>query len=104
MHFEGISIVIVVSFAHNRCPLMHESATPVQKVLFARRPQHGGLDERVIGTLVMGHSLLRSLVCSHRSLIRLLCTARFARAFRCAHSLAHTLAPELMGKRFMSIN
>ena len=36
---------------------------------------------------VLGHSLLRSLVRSHRSLIRLLCTARFARSL--AHSGAH---------------
>ena len=37
---------------------------------------------------VLGHSLVRSLVRSHRSLIRLLRTGRFARALRCAHSLA----------------
>ena len=36
----------------------------------------------------LGHSLLRSLVGSHRSLICLLRTARFARASRRAHSLA----------------
>ena len=38
---------------------------------------------------VQGHSLVRSLVRSHCSLIRLLRTARYARALRCAHSLAH---------------
>ena len=37
---------------------------------------------------VLGHSLLRSLVRSHRSLIRLIRTARFARALRCSHSFA----------------
>ena len=41
---------------------------------------------------VLGHSLVRSLVRSHHSLIRLLRTGRFARALirslRCAHSLA----------------
>ena len=41
----------------------------------------------------------------HRKLICLLCTARFARALRrahsCACSLAHSFALELMGKRFM---
>ena len=41
--------------------------------------------------IVLGHSLLCSIVCSHRSLIRLLRTARFARALRCAHSFARSL-------------
>ena len=36
------------------------------------------------------HSLLHSDVRSHRSLIRLLRTACFARALRCAHSFART--------------
>ena len=65
---------------------------------------------------VLGHSLLRSVVRLHRSLIRLLRTARFARALRCAHSfarsltlslarsLAHSLTPELMGKRSLSVD
>ena len=44
---------------------------------------------------VLGHSLLRSLVRLHRSLIRLLRTARFARALRCAHSLARSLTRSL---------
>ena len=44
---------------------------------------------------VLGHSLLRSLVRSHRSLIRLLRTARFARALRCAHSFACSLTRSL---------
>ena len=44
---------------------------------------------------VLGHSLLRSLVRSHRSLIRLLRTARFARALCCAHSLARSLTRSL---------
>ena len=42
----------------------------------------------------LGHSLVRSLVRSRRSLIRYFCTARFARGLHCAHSLAS----ELMGK------
>ena len=50
---------------------------------------------------VLGRSLLHSLVRSHHSLIRLLRTARFARALCCAHSFArsltHSLTPELMG-------
>ena len=44
---------------------------------------------------VLGHLLLRSLVRTHRSLIRLLRTARFARALRCAHSLARSLTRSL---------
>ena len=48
---------------------------------------------------------MRSFPRLHRKLICLLCTARFARALRrahsCACSLAHSFALELMGKRFM---
>ena len=44
---------------------------------------------------VLGHSLLCSLVRSHRLLMRLLCTACFARALRCAHSLARSLTRSL---------
>ena len=49
----------------------------------------------------MGHSLVRSLVRSHCSLICLLRTARFACALRCAHSFARSLAsltPSLVGQ------
>ena len=53
------------------------------------RPTHCGLEQTRIETKVMGHSLVRSRIRSHRSLVRLLRTARFARALRCAHSLAH---------------
>ena len=52
-------------------------------------------------TRVLGHSFVRLLVCSHRSLIRLLRTAHFARALRCAHSFAHlltSLVPSLVGQ------
>ena len=42
--------------------------------------------------LVLGHSLVRSLVCSHRSLVCLLRSARFARALCYALSFAHSLA------------
>ena len=45
-----------------------------------------GQPPRQIG--VLGHSLVRSLVRSHRSLVRLLRSTRFARPLRCAHSLA----------------
>ena len=59
-------------------------------------------DQCTVGSMTMkstrrvrGHSLLRSLVRSHRSLIRLLRTARFARALRCAHSFARSLTRSL---------
>ena len=48
---------------------------------------HSDSEIPVIGTLKMGHSLIRSLICSHRSLVRLLRTARFAHALR---SLTHS--------------
>ena len=41
---------------------------------------------------VLGHSLVRSLVRSHRSLVCLFRTARFARALRCAHSFTRLFA------------
>ena len=44
---------------------------------------------------------LAPLTRSHRSLVRLLRTARFARALRCAHSFARSLTsltPSLVGK------
>ena len=44
---------------------------------------------------VPGHLLLFSLVRSHHSLIRLLHTARFAHALRCAHLFACSLARSL---------
>ena len=49
----------------------------------------------------LGHSLVRSHVRSHRSLVRLLRTACFTRALRCAHSftrLLTSLTPSLVGK------
>ena len=53
---------------------------------------HSDSEPLEVGMLQMVHSLIRSLVCSHRSLIRLLRTARFThvlRSFVC--SLAHSL-------------
>ena len=41
----------------------------------------------------------RSLVRSHCSFIRWLCTARFARGLRCAHMFATALTPKLVGKQ-----
>ena len=48
---------------------------------------HFGPEQPKIQTEVLGHSLLHS----HRSLVCLLRTARFARALRCAHLLARSL-------------
>ena len=56
-----------------------------------------------IATLVMGHSLVRSLVRSHRSLVRLLRTARFARALRCAHSLPSSWDSGIFLSDFQSV-
>ena len=71
-------------------------------------PHYCYSEPRKIGTLVLGHSLVRSLIRPHRSLICLLRTARFAHALHCAHSfvrsLARSLAPELMGKSFLFMN
>ena len=56
---------------------------------------HGGSKEYKINARVLVHSLLLSLVRSDRSLIRLLRTARFARALRCTHSFARSLTRSL---------
>ena len=48
---------------------------------------HYGLEPPKIQTAVLGHSLVRSLVRLHRSLVRLLRTARLARTLRCSRSL-----------------
>ena len=58
---------------------------------WGRGQMHYGLEQQKIQTAVLGHSLIRSLVRSHRSLICLLRTACFARALRCAHSFARSL-------------
>ena len=52
----------------------------------------------------MGHSLVRSLIRSHRSLVCLLCTTCFACALpstALTRSLAHSLIPELVGQRMI---
>ena len=56
---------------------------------------HYGRKQPRIQTEVLGHSLVRSLVHSHRSLVCLLCTACFACRLRCAHSFACSLTPSL---------
>ena len=53
---------------------------------------------------VLGHSLVHLLVCSHRSLVRLLRTSRFGCALCCAYSLAcslTSLTPSLVGQRLI---
>ena len=50
-----------------------------------------GLNDMKSTCKLLGHSLLRSLVRSHHSLIRLLRTARFAHALCCAHLFARLL-------------
>ena len=44
------------------------------------------------------HSLVPLLLRLHHSLNRLLCTAGFARGHINAHSVTHSLSPELVGK------
>ena len=64
-------------------------------------PLHCGLEQTRIETSGLGHSLVCSLIRSHRSLVCLLRTARFARALRCAHSFGRSLTlltPSLVGK------
>ena len=65
------------------------------------KEMHCGLEQPRLQAEVLGHSLVRSLVRSHSSLVRLLRTARFARALCCAHSFAcslTSLTPSLVGK------
>ena len=52
---------------------------------------------RFAHALRCAHLFVRSHIRSHRSLIQLLRTACFACALRCAHSFAKSLTPELMG-------
>ena len=57
--------------------------------------------KRDVSTGPLARPFARSLVCSHRSFVRLLRTARFARPLRCAHSFARSLTsltPSLVGK------
>ena len=55
---------------------------------------------------VLGHSLILSFICSYRALIRLLRSAPSARApLRSFVNLfAHSFAPEIIGKSFISMN
>ena len=64
---------------------------------------HYGSEQPRIETKVLDHSPVRSVVCSHCSLICLLRTACFTRALRYAHLFARLLTPEIMGKRMLSM-
>ena len=59
---------------------------------------HGGLVMPEIGTSALDLLLVHLLDCSHRSLVCLLRTARFARALRCTHSFARSLTHSLTPK------
>ena len=53
--------------------------------------RHYGSEQRGIETKVLGHSLVPSLICLHRSLICLLCPACFVCTLPCVHSYACSL-------------
>ena len=75
-------------------PFSNPVNLPVRRSTFLTASQssaHYGLEQPKIQTEVLGHSLVRLLVCSHRSLVCLFRTACFACALRCAHSLACSL-------------
>ena len=57
---------------------------------------HCGPEQPRVQTLELGYLLVRLLVRSHRSLVRLLCTTHFAHMLRCAHSRARGTVIDLM--------
>ena len=59
---------------------------------FTPPPPHSGPEHERIQTEILGQSLVRSLIRTHRSLVCLLRTTRFARALCCAPWLARSLA------------
>ena len=63
--------------------------------LLLKTTRHLGPRQPKIQTKVLGHSLVRLLICSHRSLIRLLHTACFVRALCCAHLFSRLLTDSL---------
>ena len=58
----------------------------------------GTVKNQDVSTGLLGHSLVRSFVCSHRSLTRLLSPTCFARILRCARLFARSLTPKFVGK------
>ena len=74
----------------------YKSRVVIDGQSFAMEALHSDSEFLEIGMFIMGHSLIPSLVRSHLSLVRLLRTARLARALRFAHLSACSLAPELV--------
>ena len=96
--FKGFFLSILLSL-----PLLFHSFPGVTLALpvtscHLLSPLHYGLEQPKIQTAVPGHSLVRSLVRSHRSLVRLLRTACFPCALHCAYSFACSLTSSLVGK------
>ena len=61
--------------------------------------KHYGPEQPKIQAKVLGHSLVRLLVCLHSSLLCLLRFACFIRALRCVHSFTRLLPPDIVGNR-----
>ena len=85
------------------------SSSRFQRCIIASRPLFYGPFDGILSRTVgqnnqksrLKYRATRLSVCSHRSLVRLLRTARIARALRCAHSFARSLTsltPSLVGK------
>ena len=104
--FAFLSLPLFVSCVEKRpllCISKVERGSRSTWLLNTRRrfPAHCGLEQPRILTEVLGHSLVRSLVRSYRSIVCLLRTTHFARALRCAHLFARSLTlltPELVGQ------
>ena len=71
----------------NHCTIINEQKRDLKLKIVNKKSK---IDLSVLGPL-----LIHSLVPSHRSLICLLRTARFARALRCAHSFARSFTRSL---------
>ena len=103
-HFLGLSVGLICwahllrSFAGLICCFVHSFTL----MFIGRDNNFTNQKRRTVATMTMkstrralGHLLLHSLVCLHRSLICLLQTARFALALHCAHSFARSLTYSL---------
>ena len=98
---EGLSRGFPPLWLWSRCvrvPNLKNKANGVEGIGFkGNEALHSDSETLEIGTLVLGYSLVRSLVRSHRSLIRLLRIARASlRSF--VRSLTHSLAPKFVGQ------
>ena len=100
MRLSGDSLYLPSAFCSMRIPSIFRKYNPAGGP--TKLPTlHYGRKQPRIQTEILGHSLVRSLIRSHRSIFRLLRTARFARALRCAHSFARSLTlltPSLVRK------